>query len=393
MLKVLYSTTKVTDGVNIPEMIEMAGAQAGICYSPPGISFEGSYIENAEKATKRFSTVMGTGHHSPADHTQVTVLFEGISKMTAMLLNSLGFYTTSEKSGRYTIMTAKGRNKELYEKWLKIFNDRIAEIDPDFPETTRNKIAQENARYMLSMFAPATTMGYTTSLRQWNYIIDWCERYMENPPVRSQFEKLLLEDIKKLHNDVKEVLYVPELREFKGRKFNFLASQVGYDIDQAKESYGDSYLIKYEGSFAMFAQTQRHRTLGYFMIYDGISESHYYIPVPIKGTKWEDEWLRDLKSISDTIPIATMVGIVETGLVSNYMLKLDERLCGRVQLELLKHEIATVQKFHDKGELSPFMEKELQRHYRNGKVILKCGNFKCKEPCYWGPIKSQEKLF
>ena len=22
-------------------------------------------------------------------------------------------------------------------------------------------------------------MGYTTSIRQWNYIIDWCERFIE----------------------------------------------------------------------------------------------------------------------------------------------------------------------------------------------------------------------
>ena len=44
------------------------------------------------------------------------------------------------------------------------------------------KLAQENVRYVLQYLQKAITMGYQLP-RQWNYIYDWCLKYM------SQYEE------------------------------------------------------------------------------------------------------------------------------------------------------------------------------------------------------------
>jgi hypothetical protein len=205
------------------------------------------------------------------------------------------------------------------------------------------------------------------------------------------FERRLQEDIVALGEELKASnLYIPELRDTKGRKFNILAKQEGYNIDKANESYGDSYLIKTKYSFAAFAQVERHRTIDYFICFDGNAKD-FYVPECIRGTEHETEWLADLNSIADNTPIATMIDVVETGLFTNYLLKCDERLCGRAQLETMKNVIATLQEFDKRDELSPFMREEMKRHYCDGEIRMKCNNIKCKEPCFWGPIKAQTK--
>ena len=71
----------------------------------------------------------------------------------------------------------------VYEKWCAKFQDKIFETYGDkIDDRTRDKLAKENARYLLSIFTP-TTMGYTASIRQLNYIIDWAERFtkLETP--------------------------------------------------------------------------------------------------------------------------------------------------------------------------------------------------------------------
>ena len=377
---------------DVVRMKTFSGKNAGICYMKE--QYFGTYVTDPEKAFSRFSGVADTGHHSISDHAKVTILFEGISKIIAMVLNSLGDYATSEKSGRYTVMKSGGDEEKLYNKWLEIFKTRIKEIDENVPDVLAVKLAQENARYVLSVFLPSTTMSYTTSIRQFNYIIDWCKRYAEEAPERNTYEKKLKEEIKSLGEGlVNAGLYVEELRDRKNRKFNFLAEQTGYKIASAKESFSDSYLVKYKCSFAMLAQAQRHRTLDYFMSFNG-NATEFYIPECIKGTAYENEWVKDLTSVKDTVPIATMVNVVETGLFTNFLLKCDERLCARAQLEIMKNTIDTLHNFNKADELSEFMTEEMRRYCSSdGHILMKCARVKCKEPCYWGASKAQTKRF
>ncbi|NLZ47031.1 MAG: FAD-dependent thymidylate synthase, partial [Clostridiales bacterium] len=254
------------------------------------------------------------------------------------------------------------------------------------------KLAQENARYVLSVFLPATTMSYTTSIRQINYIMDWCEKYVQNAPESNEYEKRLKDEIKLLGESLKSTsLVVSELNDTKSRRFEFLARQTDYKIYNANESFSDSYLIKYDCSLAMLGQAQRHRTIDYFMNFDGNPKS-FYVPKCIVGTSLEKEWLTDLESVKNNTPNATMVQVVETGLFSKFLLKCDERLCGRAQLEIMDNCIEVLKEFAEKDQLSDFMKEEMKSHYHDGKIRMKCHNIKCGEPCFWGPLKSQTKL-
>jgi thiaminase len=104
---------------------------------------------------------------------------EGIPKILAMILNNEKVYNTSEKSARYTKMNPSKEEKELYEKWINIYKEKISVEYPKIDEKRVEKLAQENARYLISIFTPATIMGYTVNFCQLNYIVHWFEDYIK----------------------------------------------------------------------------------------------------------------------------------------------------------------------------------------------------------------------
>lgn len=382
----------------IGDLETYSGKAAGVCYMKD--KYFGTNVSDDIKAKTRFEKVAPTGHHSIADHSFISVLFEGIPKITAMILNSVGFYNTSEKSGRYTVMKSESQhgteNELLYYKWLDIFKQLIPEYDSGLSKDTKlvEKLAMENARYMLSVFAPNTTMMYTTSLRMWSYLVDWCKRYIDTADESTDFNVKVKNCIRDLYNELGAVgCYSEHIVDNKERNFNFLAKQVGYSIYYEEPCYNSSYLIKYNTSFVDLAQQQRHRTLDYFMCFDG-SFLKYYVPLLLRTTEYEEKWLADLATVSDSYPLATMVEVVETGNISNFMLKCDERLCGRVQLETMETIKENLKEFyyHNINYPSLFMTEQLKRHIRGDKIIMKCGNIKCKETCYWGAKNALTRL-
>ena len=372
----------------MPEVLEdlkrFAGAEAGICYmSKP---YFDSYVSDELKALNRFSTVASTGHHSVAGHSQVAVLFEGIPKIIAMYLNNLGCYETSEKSGRYTVMTGNSDlEMEIYHKWCRKLNDRIKGYYGTFiDEKTVDKLAKENARYHLSIFTP-TTMGYTTSIRQWNYIIDWCEKFIETETPYNYFFTELKKYIMELGKCIKDVLYVEELRDIKGR---FGLDMIEFDkmsLEEKKENFvkGKLYTYHYKGTFAQYAQAHRHRSLFYKIIFDGKAKQ-FYVPPIIRGTELENEWLEDMDSLSDIIPTGTLVDIEEIGEVKKFFLKSMERNCGRAQLEIMLQNLETADFiYRNKDKLSNSVREDIEKYYIKGKVKMKGQMLRCKEPCIW----------
>ena len=439
-----------------PEQLEQAkifsGKNAGICYM--GDSYFDSAVSDPAKALPRFIGTAKNAHHSISDHVRIEVLMEGISKMMAIVLNSLQDYATSEKSGRYTIMTGNSeRECELYDKWCKIYQDVILKEEPDiddawlqsmldkkYPDNgykvvnckrmevepklcvtddresfnwfyndlmnnnnrPSRKKAQENARYVLSVFTRSTTMGYSTSLRQWNYIYDWCQKYLSqfmprydkeyvnamtnnggkvtivykgtDTPV-TYFEEQLYYDMLKLSNFIFENLYVEELRDTKNRYFEFLVNGSGekdhpmryYNIsafepdgytntfDYTEKTHSEDdiidtvYQVAYPASFVHIAQAERHRTLQYFMYFNPCSKVFdWFVPPIIRGTEYEGQWLEDLELVKDIIPQATQVMIVETGHISKFILKCEERLCSKAQWEIMNQTKLTAKRFLDK---------------------------------------------
>ena len=152
-----------------------------------------------------------------------------------MILNNQSVYATSEKSARYTKMQPEtDLELQLYEKWkdkiqklilnkypdtddsmlntklckelgidkCKIIHNNVIELSQDnfkYLEGTDRllevnnildklkgdktlpsaKLAQENARYMISVFTP-TTMLYTVSFRQLQKIVDYLNKLVDS---------------------------------------------------------------------------------------------------------------------------------------------------------------------------------------------------------------------
>ena len=156
--------------------INLCGKIAGICYDKEGFH----HLENEDetKTNRRINMTLNNGHHSVYDHITINFNIQNVPKILAMVINNEHQYTTSEKSARYTPVVKTSDlitsdEEILYNKWLEIFKVKIKErygfIYKDF---RIEKLAQENARYLVSVFMP-TQMIYSTSLRQINYIASW----------------------------------------------------------------------------------------------------------------------------------------------------------------------------------------------------------------------------
>ena len=446
-----FTITGVTSEeiVGLIDLKTFSGKNAGICYQKEG--YFNSPVSDPEKASKRFPTVAKTGHHSISDHAQVTVVLENISKMLAMTLNSLQYYATSEKSGRYTVMTGNSKEEqELYLKWKDIYRDLILQKYPDIDDIELSKrickkwgidfnsktvinrsvshikedeyiedelkeflndeslpsfkLAQENARYILSVFTRSTTMSYTTSLRQWNYIYDWCIKFMKNyektdagifknAEPANFFEQNLYQDFEELSDFIKDNLYVEELRDIKGRAFDFLGIYSGQNNpitlyeENVDDKLGFNYTISYPASFVQIAQAQRHRTITYWMLLNKELDEYFYVPPILEGTKYEYEWRHDLESVTHIIPQATMFLTVESGTLDDFILKCEERLCGRAQLEVMERTKKTARLFlANYSAFSPMCQAYLDK-LRDTDIVpkTKCKLLgTCKEPCRWG---------
>ena len=375
-----------------------SGKNAGVCYMKD--SYFGSAVVDEEKASKRCSTVWTSGHHSVSGHERVKVLLEGIPKALAMLLNNLQNYDTSEKSGRYTEMRGSSAlEQEMYEKWHKKMNEVLAEKLSSIDEKKRNKLAMENARYFLSVFAPSTTMLYTTSVREWNYIVDWIDKYREDykSKATSDFEKKyhfdeqLLESLEWLKDEiVKSILYFPELRDNKQYTFHtFHEDYLFRDNDAEKnEIVMGTFFKKGKGSFAMLAQLQRHRTGRVQMLVDSEEES-FFIPKILDG-EIKKEWERDMRTMLDS-------GILTVGYEVNYfysialdkmVLMLKERLCGAAQLEIRDFAFDITRYVHKaiKENVEILCDDNTREFFikaidERGRITTKCKYIKCDNPC------------
>ena len=145
------------------ELTILSGKFGGTCYAKEG--YETIKQQPVEKAIKRAENTAKNGHHSVYQHAMVTMEIQ-CSKILAMLLNSIGVSNTSEKSARYTKMKPQSELEEqLYYKWHDIFANLIKKEYADkFTEKEIDKLAFENARYMISVFTP-TSMVYSLPFR------------------------------------------------------------------------------------------------------------------------------------------------------------------------------------------------------------------------------------
>ena len=333
-IKVIAST-KVGYSLPKEEAVIFSGKSAGICYLPDSI--ETLFSEPLEKTQRRANGNIKSGHHSVFGHPTYNLILEGVPKILAMILNNEKMYNTSEKSARYTIMEPSIQEKELYEKWIDIYMTQISKKYPEFDVKRVKKLAQENARYLISVFTPATIMEYTVNFGQLNYIINWAKDYIENEEDTTFSLKM-----KRVFKDFLEA--IPDLEiegldsRVKNRAFSMFAKR-----KNRQEEFGENYCTTYLASFAQLAQAQRHRTLSYEMTL--LDTPQYYIPPIIKDTELEKEWLEDISSLQEFFPQGMLVQVNERGTIENFVLKCMERLCGSAQLEIMEQTDKTMKKY------------------------------------------------
>ena len=374
----IIASTKVGYELHKEEAVNFSGKSAGICYLPDTLDV--LFNEPIEKTEKRAQMNIQSGHHSVFGHATYNLSLEGIPKILAMILNNEKVYNTSEKSARYTVMQTSDEEQELYDKWIEIYKKRITEEYPNFDEKRVKKLAQENARYLISVFTPATVMEYSTNFCQLNYIINFAKDYIDNEP-DTKFSVKLKEVFKEF------IAALPDLEveglnaRFKNRKFSFFATR------ERKEEFGENYCTNYKATFAELAQAQRHRTLAYEMSFSDTNE--FFVPDIIKGTEYEEEWLKDITSLEDNFPQGLLININERGTIENFVLKCQERLCGAAQLEIAKQTKETMNRYLDAVKDEEPLYNYLLPYSKGARCTFP--GFKCTAPCIFGPKLAMDR--
>ena len=354
---VMGSTNKGTkEDFNI-----FGGHCAGICYMPD--NFEKILTEKEEKTLKRVKRTMVGGHHSVFDHCFINLYIEGIPKFVAMLINNEKMYVTSEKSARYTVMKDVSElEKTKYEKWKDIFQGLIG----------KEKLAMENARYLISAMTP-TSMAYTVSYRQINYLYQWLKKEAH------WGESVWGPACEELCNELEKTGFIEEeIKDQKQRSLSMLGSKE--EVVDTPEYFGDVYSTCYMGSLAQLAQAQRHKTLDYKI---WMGEMEFYVPPIIAGSKYEKEWLEDYEGI--LLPQGGMYWIRERGTKENFILKCKERLCSAAQLEIAQQTKYTLEKYINNGN------KDLDVYNHGARCTFP--DFTCTEPCGWAEGIKLERKF
>lgn len=355
---------------------------ARVCYSEKNFSDVKGEPYNPKLVEGR---LIKTGHHSVFDHFNLSFSLEGLPKVMAMVFNNEPPYATSEKSARYTEMKdIPADQKVLYDKWKGIF---VEEIDKIYPKSVVkrdekiNKLAQENARYVTSVFTP-TKIGYTMSLRQMNILASEFEKFRgEN--IGYEFKNRLIQEgmVPFLESDVVKRFRIPGLE---GK------SRTGVKLfgNRVEEHFGeDVYSTNLKMSFACLAQNHRHRTIHNHMV-DGwrgnVQEEYFIPPIILANEKLSDEWYSDLDSVAENdFPQGQIVNVAERGNREDLEMKLRERYCGLPQKEIVQVLDGLL------GEYSKYVPK--MGELRGATCLVEKTDCK-KGGCTFGPEKAVSRL-
>lgn len=361
--------------------IKLSGKIAGVCYDKEG--FNHLLNEPEERTMRRVDMTLNNGHHSVYDHIMISFNLQNVPKILAMVLNNEHQYTTSEKSARYTPVVRKEgsiiteNEEKLYNKWIDIYKTKIAsEYSYIYNDSKIQKLAQENARYLVTVFMP-TQMIYSTSLRQINYIASWMQEYINQADKNSEFDKKLASSMQELISELDRVNVLEEglMRNEKSRT----VSLFGKDLDKKQEYFGDVYCTNYKVSFAELAQAQRHRTLDYKI--EMMNEKEFFVPPIISDDKsLVDEWVGDMNSVKEVTPQGELVLVNEVGKYEDFILKCKERLCSAAQLEIMMQTKNTLEKYKKALEESDSpLAKDIEKYSHGARCTFP--DFTCTSDC------------
>lgn len=362
--------------VSIPDFLKFSQICARQCSS--GKDFD--ELEKEPFNQKLIDRTIKSGHHSVYGHGSLTFAMKGIPKILAMVLNNEKFLITSEKSARYTQMKDIGdKEKEKYNKWMEILQPEISNVYPMLEDNEKRdmaikKLAQENARYMTSVFTP-TNMIHTLPLGQLNHVAYFMEEFIDEKGDKNEFNKRLSGSLTEFLEQI-ESLRINGLQNQTDRHLSFFGEPV-------EEHFGDVYSTNYLMSFAGLAQAHRHRTINYQIIGDiELNDSNmFYVPVIVQKGNLGNEWINDMTQIAkNDFPQAQLIPISERGTKEDFRSKLILRLCGHAQHEIMQKTKEIAEKYVKYG---------LNKNWLKPKCLQE---MKCGGGCVWGGDKALERL-
>lgn len=362
-----------------------SGVKAAICYKEtidnmpvsPSMVRE---MESEKILLNRGLNTLRDQHSTPNEHQLVSLEITGAPKAFLMVLNNEKQYTADERSLRYTEVEPNDiiseKEVDLYNKWLRIIEEDITEKYLDLyiktsrsekmARSTIHKLAQENARYMVSVFTPTTTT-YTVPWIQINKIMSYMLKVIENP--LDEFEKRLvpyfvefidkmkelnvaitnkslyetfkdnaeeLEFIKSKHPNIVENKDSEELiyNNTKDVELSLFASRNKFSGINEENVYGPSISYNNYESFACLAHENRHRSIECEML---IPENFDFFVPPILTDEQKEEWKKDMESVKDVFPQGQLLKVNRImSLRAILKFVAQERACERAQLEIQK---------------------------------------------------------
>lgn len=347
--------------------------------------------EDVEKSLKRAENVKRSGHHSVFDHEYLTFEIQNLSKAFAMVLNNEKFYNTTEKSMRYTVNYENMSSEEraLYLKWQGFFEELIAEkyqktYPAFFTDDKVKKLAQENARYLLSIYSP-TSLIYTASLRNLNYLHNFINKEIAkiDNGQSNDFYKQLKPTFESFNAELEKFGIIDNQLE-EDNKFRSLSL---YNEYTPKEYFGDVYSVNYVASLNCLAQSQRHRTINYSFSLP--KQDIYYLPPILKNNDYLlNEWIKDCQTsqaltssdIERNFLQSNLVCIKEQGTMDNFILKMKERKCTYAQIEINRQTNEVLNKYIENLKMIKHPRTEELKTYNHG---ARCtfNDYKCKNRC------------
>ena len=377
-LSLLEATPFVTEKgkFDLNKAMDYCGKIGGICYNDDGLM--ASFAEKQEATDTRIERTTLGEHQSIYDHVNLGFYVKDSSKMLNMVLNNEGQYNTSERSLRYTTINAETTNLtdreiELYDKWTAIITNLVLQEceaqGKKMSVKAATRIAQENARYMASVFVN-TEMVHTIPLGQLNRIVSYMKNYM-NKPNKNDFEERLSKDFEMFVEQCKDLNVLDE-RLQSNRKERTLRI-FGEDLRGIPNTFGFAYNITYQGTYAEYAQKERHRIEKSKL--ERNPANGFYVPKIIKRSpELTKEWLADIESVAEEVPQGEIVDIFEDGDFDTIVAKLKERACSHAQLEIFEEVDSLVRKYYE--------ELEKQNHPYAKKLLPYVGKRKCEFPDY-----------
>ena len=313
---------------------------------------------------------------------------------------------------------------ELYEKWLQIFEEKIRMLRNDekgsetwLTDIKIKKLAQENARYLTSVFTP-TSMVYTMSYRQLNIIYRKIAKeidYLENK--QDAFSKKLRASLIDFNTQLEGLGYIDEKLSLDDKSFVLkLFNRTGREI---KEQFGECYTITYKASFAQLAQAQRHRTIDYSILMGknndtiknhftalkngsdfgdtpmtkpyAYSQGYFYVPPILKQYGSDSEWLKDCLKMAEKIPQGMMIPVLERGTLENFILKTKERNCSCSQLEIDNQTTESKKKIYEHLiDENLEVAEELTPYMKGSRCTFP--NYNCPKPCNFASGVKGERI-